>query len=242
MIPSCLYYNTFPLALLFSYLYLRCLYIIITNTCDVFFFRKLGLDLVPRCGAEMVDPATMSAVELYKIVRNNTCCWIKSIKYKYYNYKFFGRLPISACSKFWKHARCIGKYFVIRDQFSSIKIFSTSGIFLRHVVLLEDLGIRLKFKHAICFCVCETLVTTLEKRPRCIFHSTMQKILNLLGIKTSNYLTVAIQSYKSHTLFVFRICISSERFLVKISKEGFSNYIEKLHNNCTIFTVSFKKN
>jgi len=34
----------------------------------VFFFRKLGLDLVPRCGAEMVDPATMSAVELYKVV------------------------------------------------------------------------------------------------------------------------------------------------------------------------------
>ncbi|XP_015379000.1 PREDICTED: dedicator of cytokinesis protein 3 [Diuraphis noxia] len=29
--------------------------------------RKLGLDLVPRCGAEMVDPATMSAVELYKV-------------------------------------------------------------------------------------------------------------------------------------------------------------------------------
>lgn len=30
----------------------------------------------------------------------------------------------------------------------------------------------------------------------------------------------------------------SERFLVKISKEGFSNYVEKLHSNCTIFTVS----
>ncbi|KAI4460497.1 dedicator of cytokinesis [Holotrichia oblita] len=28
----------------------------------------------------------------------------------------------------------------------------------------------------------------------------------------------------------------SERFLVKISKEGFSNYVDKLHNNCTIFT------
>lgn len=28
----------------------------------------------------------------------------------------------------------------------------------------------------------------------------------------------------------------SERFLVKISKEGFSNYIEKLHSNCTVFT------
>lgn len=28
----------------------------------------------------------------------------------------------------------------------------------------------------------------------------------------------------------------SERFLVRISKEGFSNYVEKLHSNCTIFT------
>lgn len=27
----------------------------------------------------------------------------------------------------------------------------------------------------------------------------------------------------------------SERFLVKISKDGFSNYIEKLHSNCTVF-------
>lgn len=30
----------------------------------------------------------------------------------------------------------------------------------------------------------------------------------------------------------------SERFLVKISKEGFTNHIEKLHSNCTVFTVS----
>uniref|UniRef100_A0A6P4FAD5 Dedicator of cytokinesis protein 3 isoform X1 n=1 Tax=Drosophila rhopaloa TaxID=1041015 RepID=A0A6P4FAD5_DRORH len=28
----------------------------------------------------------------------------------------------------------------------------------------------------------------------------------------------------------------SERFLVKMSKDGFSNYIEKLHSNCTVFT------
>ncbi|KAJ1522281.1 hypothetical protein ONE63_002583 [Megalurothrips usitatus] len=28
----------------------------------------------------------------------------------------------------------------------------------------------------------------------------------------------------------------SERFLVRISKDGFSNYVEKLHSNCTIFT------
>lgn len=29
----------------------------------------------------------------------------------------------------------------------------------------------------------------------------------------------------------------TERFLVKISKDGFSNYVEKLHSNCTVFTV-----
>lgn len=34
------------------------------------------------------------------------------------------------------------------------------------------------------------------------------------------------------------VLCSSERFLVRISKEGFSNYVEKLHSNCTIFTVS----
>lgn len=29
----------------------------------------------------------------------------------------------------------------------------------------------------------------------------------------------------------------SERFLVKISKDGFSNYTEKNYSNCTVFTV-----
>lgn len=32
-----------------------------------FYFRKLGLDLVPRQGAQMVDPETMSLVELYHV-------------------------------------------------------------------------------------------------------------------------------------------------------------------------------
>lgn len=31
-------------------------------------FRKLGLDLVPRQGAHMVDPDTMSVVDLYHVV------------------------------------------------------------------------------------------------------------------------------------------------------------------------------
>lgn len=39
-----------------------------------------------------------------------------------------------------------------------------------------------------------------------------------------------------HAIFFFHIF--SERFLVKLSKEGFSNYVEKIHSNCTIFTVS----
>lgn len=30
----------------------------------------------------------------------------------------------------------------------------------------------------------------------------------------------------------------TERFLVKISKEGFSNYVDKLHSNCTVFAVN----
>lgn len=31
------------------------------------FYRKLGLDLVPRQGAQMVDPDSMSVVELYHV-------------------------------------------------------------------------------------------------------------------------------------------------------------------------------
>lgn len=55
-----------------------------------FLSRKLGLDLVPRCGAEMVDPATMSAVELYKVVSifNLTIMQKYNIVYEY-NYNTF---------------------------------------------------------------------------------------------------------------------------------------------------------
>lgn len=28
----------------------------------------------------------------------------------------------------------------------------------------------------------------------------------------------------------------SERFLVKISKDGYSNYMERMNSNCTVFT------
>lgn len=33
----------------------------------VFFYRKLGLELVPRRGAEAVDPEEISLVELYRV-------------------------------------------------------------------------------------------------------------------------------------------------------------------------------
>lgn len=49
--------------------------IIFSSTCyhDSFllYFRKLGLDLVPRQGAHMVEPDTMSVVELYHVVITN---------------------------------------------------------------------------------------------------------------------------------------------------------------------------
>lgn len=35
---------------------------------SIFCFRKLGLDLVPRQGSHMVDPDTMSVIELYHVV------------------------------------------------------------------------------------------------------------------------------------------------------------------------------
>ena len=72
----------------------------------------------------------------------------------------------------------------------------------------------------------------------------MPKTLNLSGrcfIFVVNI--IKIYYYVSQSLYINTasfLKIFSERFLVKISKEGFSNYIEKLHNNCTIFTVSFE--
>lgn len=60
-ISYCTISNTFVLA------YLG-LIIIDFGTCFFIVYSKLGLDLVPRCGAEMVDPSTMSVVELYHVV------------------------------------------------------------------------------------------------------------------------------------------------------------------------------
>jgi len=69
----------------------------------------------------------------------------------------------------------------------------------------------------------------------------MPKTLNLSGrcfiLIVVNIIKYIMSFYINTASF---LNIFSERFLVKISKEGFSNYIEKLHNNCTIFTVSFE--
>lgn len=118
--------------------------------------RKLGLDLVPRCGAEMVDPATMSAVELYKV-----------------------------------HVQSSENIQGVSARGTIRRPKDTSKIQTRHMFMcMRDFG----------------------------YH---------IGEETEVYFSLYdAKNFK----FI------SERFLVKISKEGFSNYIEKLHNNCTIFT------
>ncbi|XP_066601007.1 dedicator of cytokinesis protein 3 isoform X2 [Prorops nasuta] len=117
--------------------------------------RKLGLDLVPRQGAHMVDPDTMSLVELYHVhVQSAENSQGASGR---------GTLRRKEHKKVLTHHL----YFCMRDFGHSVG---------------EDTEIY----------------------------------FSLYDAKKSQYL--------------------SERFLVRISKEGFSNYVEKLHSNCTIFT------
>ncbi|XP_063227619.1 dedicator of cytokinesis protein 3 [Bacillus rossius redtenbacheri] len=117
--------------------------------------RKLGLDLVPRLGSHMVDPATMSVVELYQVhVQSAENSQGASAR---------GTMKRKESRKVLTHHL----YFCMRD-------------FGHHVG--EDTEIY----------------------------------FSLYDTKKAKYI--------------------SERFLVRISKEGFSNYIEKLHSNCTIFT------
>ncbi|XP_014603723.1 PREDICTED: dedicator of cytokinesis protein 3 isoform X1 [Polistes canadensis] len=117
--------------------------------------RKLGLDLVPRQGAHMVDPDTMSVVDLYHVhlqsAENSQGASTR------------GTLKRKEHKKVLTHHL----YFCMRDFGHSVG---------------EDTEIY----------------------------------FSLYDAKRGQYL--------------------SERFLVRISKEGFSNYVEKLHNNCTIFT------
>lgn len=114
--------------------------------------RKLGLDLVPRQGAEMVNPELMSVVELYNV-------HVASAE----NSLTRGTLKKKEPRKVLSHHL----YFCMRD-------------FGHHIG--EDTEIY----------------------------------FSLYDSSKSKYLT--------------------ERFLVKISKEGFSNYVEKVHSNCTFFT------
>ncbi|XP_050437512.1 dedicator of cytokinesis protein 3 isoform X2 [Adelges cooleyi] len=118
--------------------------------------RKLGLDLVPRCGAEMVDPATMSAVELYKV-----------------------------------HVKSSDNIQGVSARGTIRRPKVVSKIQTRHLFMcMRDFGYHVGEETEVYF--------------------------SLYDAKNFKYI--------------------SERFSVKISKEGFSNYIEKLHNNCTIFT------
>ncbi|XP_065173337.1 dedicator of cytokinesis protein 3 isoform X2 [Atheta coriaria] len=117
--------------------------------------RKLGLDLVPRQGAQMVDPDTMSVVELHQVH------------------------VLSAENSKGASAR------------GTIKRKEAKKILTHHLY----------------FC--------------------MRDFGHHIGEDTEIYFSLFDD--KKHRYI-------SERFLVKISKEGFSNYIEKLHSNCTIFT------
>lgn len=117
--------------------------------------RKLGLDLVPRVGAHMVEPESMSVVELYH-VHVSSAENIQGVSAR-------GTLKRKEQKKTLTHHL----YFCMRD-------------FGHHIG--EDTEI----------------------------------FFSLYDASKQKYIT--------------------ERFLVKISKDGFSNYVEKLHSNCTVFT------
>ncbi|OAD58785.1 Dedicator of cytokinesis protein 3 [Eufriesea mexicana] len=117
--------------------------------------RKLGLDLVPRQGAHMVDPDTMSVVELYHVhVQSAENSQGASAR---------GTLRRKEHKKVLTHHL----YFCMRD-----------------------------FGH--------------------IIGEDTEIYFSLYDAKRNQYL--------------------SERFLVRISKEGFSSFVEMIHCNCTIFT------
>ncbi|XP_039296231.1 LOW QUALITY PROTEIN: dedicator of cytokinesis protein 3 [Nilaparvata lugens] len=117
--------------------------------------RSLGLDLVPRCGADMVDPSTMSIVDLYHVHVHSA------------------ESSLGASSRGTMRRKEGGK-------------FLTHHLYL----CMRDFGHHVGEDTEIFF--------------------------SLYDAKKSVFI--------------------SERFLVRISKEGFSNYVEKLNSNCTIFT------
>ncbi|XP_014256869.1 dedicator of cytokinesis protein 3 isoform X2 [Cimex lectularius] len=118
--------------------------------------RKLGLDLVPRCGSDMVDPSTVSVIELHQVHVESS------------------ESSIGPSSR-----------GTLKRRGENSKALS------HHLYLcMRDFGHNVG--------------------------ETTEVYLSLYDAKKAAYI--------------------SERFLVKISKDGFSNYIEKLNSNCTIFT------
>nr|XP_022902417.1 dedicator of cytokinesis protein 3 isoform X2 [Onthophagus taurus] len=117
--------------------------------------RKLGLDLVPRQGSQMVDPEDMSVVELYHV-------------------------HVSSA----ENSQGVSSRGTIRKR-------ETKKILTHHLY----------------FC--------------------MRDFGHHIGEDTEIYFSLYDGRKQSYI---------SERFLVKISKEGFSNYVDKLHSNCTVFT------
>uniref|UniRef100_A0A1B6BYQ6 Dedicator of cytokinesis protein 3 n=1 Tax=Clastoptera arizonana TaxID=38151 RepID=A0A1B6BYQ6_9HEMI len=117
--------------------------------------RKLGLDLVPRCGAEMVDADSMSIVELYHV-------------------HFQGSENSSGAS-----------------SRGTMRRKENNKVLTHHLFLC------------------------------------MRDFIQHMGEDTEVYFS--LYDAKKNKFI-------SERFIVKISKEGFANYIEKLSSNCTIFT------
>ncbi|KAK7603682.1 hypothetical protein V9T40_003681 [Parthenolecanium corni] len=121
---------------------------LVTKIDDI---EKLGLDLVPRCGEEMVDPSTMSVVELYHVQ----------------------------------------SYCVTTLNNSGLKRHQATKVLTHHLY----------------FCMRD------------------------FGYFVGEDIEIYFSLYDAK-----KVKFISERFLVKVSKEGFSNYLSKLHNNCTIFT------
>uniref|UniRef100_A0AAR5PSM5 Dedicator of cytokinesis protein 3 n=1 Tax=Dendroctonus ponderosae TaxID=77166 RepID=A0AAR5PSM5_DENPD len=117
--------------------------------------RKLGLDLVPRQGANMVEPDSMSVVELYHV------------------------------------------------HVSSAE--NTHSVSARGTIKKREL--KKTLTHHLYFC--------------------MRDFGHHIGEDTEVYFSLYDAGKQKYL---------SERFLVKISKEGFTNHIEKLHSNCTVFT------
>ncbi|XP_065212165.1 dedicator of cytokinesis protein 3 isoform X2 [Planococcus citri] len=126
--------------------------------------RKLGLDLVPRCGAEMVDPSTMSVVELYHVHVQNS----------------------ESTNNVHNNIHCVTTL-----SKTGLKRNAPAKVLTHHLYMcMRDFGY--------------------------FVGEDVEIYFSLYDAKRAKYI--------------------SERFLVKISKEGFSNYLLKLHNNCTIFT------